>query len=203
MMSADQPRSTPVTHPLHGVNRAVLLVLALLLVAAGVLALLVGIGQLVLDPGSSLVPAEAVDWLTARPWLWWVGAGVALLLALLGLWWLVPQLRTERVASVDLAETGAGGGITQVRSAGITEAVEDDAESIAGVARAHARVAGERTTRVELTVALTEDADVPRVRRAIEEQTVAHLRTALDAPDLPVHVELRAGAQPARERSVR
>ncbi len=202
-MSADQPRSKPVRNPLNGVNRTVLLVLALVLIAAGVLALLVGIGQLFLDPASSLVPASATTWLTARPWLWWVGAGAALVLALLGLWWLIAQLRTEGVGSIDLAETGAGGGITTVRSSGITEAVEDDAESIGGVARAHARVAGRREQRVELTVVLTEDADISRVRRHLEEQTIAHLRSALDAPDLPVHVELKAGTHQSSDRAVR
>lgn len=193
-MSNDQARSKPVKNRLHGANRTVLLLLALILIAAGVIALLVGIGQFFLTPGSALIPQGAVSWLSARPWLWWVGAGFALILALLGLRWLIAQLRTEGVSSIDLAETGAGGGITTVRSAGITEAVEDDAESITGVARAHARVAGERERRVELTVVLTEDADIPKVRREIEERTVTHLRGALDAPDLPVHIELRTGS---------
>lgn len=199
----DQPRSRPVKHRLDGVNRTVLLLLALVLVAGGVLTLLVGIGQLVLQPGSPLVPGDAVDRLVQRPWLWWVGAGAALVAAVLGLVWLIAQLRTDGVAGLDLEVPGADGGITTVRSSGLTEAVEVDAESIAGVERAHARVAGHRERRVELTVVLTEDADITRVRREVEERTVAHLRGALDAPGLPVHVELRVGAHDARRRTVR
>ncbi len=104
-------RSKPVRNRLDSANRTVLLVLALALGTAGVLALLLGIGQLFLQHDSSLVAASAADRLAQRPWLWWVGAGAALVLALLGLWWLVARLRTDGVApaptSRGRATTGA------------------------------------------------------------------------------------------------
>ncbi len=196
------PRSEPVKDRLNGVNRAVLTLLALLLLAAGVIMVLLGFGLFFLAPGSAVLPAVATTWVEDRPWLWWVAAAVSLAIALLGLRWLIAQLRTDGVGSFALISASGSDGLTQVRSSGVTEAVEDDAESIQGVERASARVAGHDVQRVELTVTTTEEADMSAVRRGLEDQTVSRLRAALDPPDLPVQIEIRPGAQRAGSRTV-
>ena len=189
------PSSKPVTRRVDGVNRVVLLLLALVLVAAGVIALLVGFGLFFLQPGSPVLPSSATGWVAQQPWFWWVAAAVGLVVALLALRWLVGQLTTDGVGSLDLTHgTGQDGSIT-VRSSGVTEAVEDDAESVLGVERASARMAGHDAHRLELTVTLSPDADIPRVRRELEERTVVHVRQALDDPSLPVQLELRPSAR--------
>lgn len=185
------PSSKPVTRPVDGANRAVLLILALLLVAAGVIALLVGFNLFFLAPGSSVLPGSATSWVSRQPWFWWVLAAVGLVVALLALRWLIAQLTTDGVGSLDMTHGSGQGGRTTVRSSGVTEAVEDDAESILGVERASARMAGHDAHRLELTVTLSSDADIPRVRRELEDRTVAHVRQALDDPSLPVQLELR------------
>lgn len=197
------PSSKPVRHRVDGANRAVLLVLALLLIAAGVIALLVGFGSFFLKPGSAVLPGSATGWVADRPWLWWVAAAVALVVALLALRWLIAQLTTDGVGSIDLTRGSGHDGTIQVRSAGITEAVEDDAESILGVERASARVAGHDAHRVELTVVLSADADISQVRRDLEERTVAHLRQALDDPSMPVQLDLKPSARAVSSRSLR
>ena len=189
------PSSKPVTRKVDGVNRVVLLILALVLVAAGVIALLVGFNLFFLAPDSAVLPGSATSWVAQQPWFWWVLAAVGLVLALLALRWLIAQLTTDGVGSLDVTHGSGQGGRTTVRSSGVTEAVEDDAESILGVERASARMAGHEAHRLELTVTLSSDADIPRVRRELEERTVAHVRQALDDPSLPVQLELRPSAQ--------
>ena len=188
------PSSRPVTRRVDGVNRVVLLILALLLLAAGVLALLVGFNLFLLAPDSAVLPGSATSWVSQQPWFWWVAAAVGLVIALLALRWLVAQLTTDGVGSLDLTHGSGQGGRVTVRSSGVTEAVEDDAESVLGVERASARMAGHDAHRLELTVTLSSDADIPRVRRELEDRTVAHVRQALDDPSLPVQLELRPSA---------
>ncbi len=177
------------------VNRTVLLLLALLLIAAGVLGLILGFGGFGASRSTTAVlPVELRSFPADQPWFWWAVAAGCLLVALLGLWWLLAQLKTERIGRLDIT-TDDRAGSTTVHSSAITNAVEAEAQGIAGVSDATAHVRGESERRLVLSVDLDDNADLATVRAHLEQQTVPHLRRALDDPTFAVDIELRPGAK--------
>ena len=172
-------------------NRVVLALLGLLLTAAGAAALAAGLGLFgarfsdrpVLDrPVASFVDASA--------WFWPVVAVAGGLLALLCLWWLLAQARSDRVAEVPLARDPRRGD-TELAAAALTDAVEDEVEGYRGVTRARAGLSGASTAPLlTLTVTLDGRVDAGELHRRIVDDAVAHARQALGKPDLPARVEL-------------
>lgn len=186
----------------NGVNRAVLILLGLILVSAGVLGLTLGLGAFGDARASDPVLSPRVRSFSADyPWFWWAVAGACLLVALLGFWWLLAQLRVERVSRLDVT-TDDRQGLTTVHSGAVSDAVEDEVRSIRGVGDVSAHFRGSGTQRLSLTVDLAEYADIAEVRRTIETQTVLHVRQALDDPTLPVEVQLRPGSSRTPQRSL-
>lgn len=179
-------------------NRAALTVLGLLLLAAGVVGLVLSLGGFGAERAASAVLPEPVRTFAAEnPWFWWVAAALAVLVALLGLRWLLAQTRTDRIGGLDLT-TDSDDGLTTVPAGAVADAVEAEAEAIRGVegATAHLREHG-GTTRLDLAVDLADHADLEQVRAGLEDDVVPHVRQALDRPDLPVVIELRPG-RPSR-----
>lgn len=173
-------------------DRFLLLLLGLLLTAAGVLALLVGFGvfgsrlrdQPVFDNPVSVFVGDNGQW------LWPVIALVGLLLGYLALRWLIAQLRPTGVRHLEL-EPGSGTGHTDLAGAAVTDAVREEIESYRGVAGTSARLTGdELDPELRLRVQLDARADVPSLRQRIETDAIAHARQALDSPQLPVRLDL-------------
>lgn len=174
-------------------NRTGLLIIGLLLTAAGALGLVLSYGGFGAD--QAVRPVLPLAWrerVALDPWWWWVLAAVALLLALLGLRWLLAQLRTDRVGRLELPPGGRDGR-TVLHAGALCDAVAADARTVAGVDGASARLAGERRHRLQLAVDLTDQADVAEVWRDLAGQTVARARRVAGDPGLPVDVELRPG----------
>lgn len=44
-----------------------------------------------------MLPEAVTAWVAQRTWLWWTAAGLAPVLALIGLRWLIAQLRVHQV----------------------------------------------------------------------------------------------------------
>lgn len=180
---------------IDGVNRTVLALLGLLLVAAGGLGLAVGLGVFGSQrPSLPLLPDPLREFAAEQPWLWWAIAAACVLLALIGLRWLAAQVITSHVGRLDLTSDESEG-VTTLNAGAFADAVADDAETLRGVSGASAVLKGERTRRLRLTVDLTDHADIAAVRRQLEEQTVARAREALDAPEFPVEIRLRPDAK--------
>ncbi|RBY80362.1 alkaline shock response membrane anchor protein AmaP [Blastococcus sp. TF02-09] len=185
----------------NGVNRTVLTLLGLLLLAAGGLGLAYSFGAF--GQGERpLVPQELRDVASDQPWFWWAVAGVCLLIALLALRWLLAQLATDRVGRLDLT-TDDRDGVTSVRGGALTEAVQSETEKLRGVVSASAHLLDRRGRRLVLDVDLAEYADIAEVRSAVEDRVVAHTRQAVDDPDLLVDVELRPSASRSGGRGLR
>ncbi|MFP3713390.1 hypothetical protein [Puerhibacterium sp. TATVAM-FAB25] len=185
----------------NAANRAGLLVVGLLLTAAGVLGLVLGYGGFGAEQtGRPVLPLAWRERVALDPWWWWVVAGVALLVALLGLWWLLAQLRTDRVGRLELPPGGRDGR-TVLHAGALCDAVEADARTVAGVDGASARLSGERRHRLQLAVDLADRANVAEVWRDLTDQTVPRARRVAGDPGLPIDVELRpsrrAGARVA------
>ena len=185
---------------INGVNRTVAGLLGLLLLAAGTLGLALSFGVLG-DSGAPVLPRGLRDFAQRQPWFWWAVAAGCLLLAVLGLLWLLAQLRTDRVSRMDLTTDGREG-LTTVHTRALADAVEAEVGKLRGVGGASAAVLDRKGRRVDLTVDLTEYADIGEIRRTLEERVVAHARQAVDDPDLPVDIQLRPGKARSGSRAV-
>ncbi len=175
----------------NAVNRTIAGLLGLVLLAAGGLGLAVSFGAF----GNSqqpLLPQPMRDYATDQPWFWWAVAAVCLVLALLGLRWLLAQLHTDRLGRLDLT-TDDRDGRTIVHTGALTDAVEAEVEGLRGVSGASAHMLDRRGQRLTLAVDLTEYADIAEIRHLVEDRVVGHVRQAIDDPGLPVDVELRPG----------
>jgi hypothetical protein len=186
-------------------NRVLLALLGLLLLAAGVAALLPGLGAFGERVQSRRVfSSDAVSFVedNAR-WLAPLVAVLALLLALLAMRWLLRQLRTDRVDALDLTEQ-RNRGETQVDAAALTSALEDAVERCPGVSDAHARVVdvkGREQLLVE--VRLADRADIAVARRCLAEGPLIELRQALgDDRCPPVRVELAPSTKGMADRAL-
>ncbi|MCX2730877.1 alkaline shock response membrane anchor protein AmaP [Saccharopolyspora sp. NFXS83] len=197
--SSARPSRTAIGRSL-GFERALLTVLGLVLLLAGLLALVVGAGWLgrfraqrsVLDP-------MVTQWITGhRPLTCAVAIVVGIVLALLGIWWLLRALRPE--GRPDLQLHGDSEGSATITSSALTEAVRADAESVTGVTRAKVRMAGTaQRPNVRLTLALQEGTNVRHVWEELDDKVLSRARRALEVEAMPTAVRLQLD-RAARQR---
>ncbi len=179
-------------------NFTVLTLLALVLLAAGGYGLARGYGAFgdarAADP---VLDDDVRDFVSRNAdWFWPLAAVLALLTSWLGLRWLLAQISTPTVSRLPVRADGPGR--TELAASGATAALARDIEEYAGVRSARARMVSDHPSpEVEITVDVHDDADVPTIRRRIEEHALARLRSALELQELrsQVHVRLaeRAG----------
>jgi hypothetical protein len=172
-------------------NRAIIGLIGLLLLLAGVAALLAAFGVFGSTLKDEAVLSSRVDHFIAQhSWFWPALAALTAIIALLALWWLIAQLRTNRLRNIDLRPSGRDGQ-TYLHGSAITDAIEEEVESYRGVSRAHARLSGTRTA-PRLTLAVTLDGRVSagEIRHRVEGQAIDHARGALGTDRLPTRVDL-------------
>ena len=174
------------------VNRAMLTVLGLLLLAAGGFGLAAGVGAFPGPADPPVLSGEVRHFAATTPWFWWAAAGVSLIVAALGLLWLLAQLRSDRVGRLDLT-TDPNDGITTLRASALTTAVTNESERLRGVTRATASLRQRRGRRLTLLVDHAEYAEITAVRDGLEHAVAAHARQALEDPQLPLDITLRPG----------
>lgn len=184
------------------INRVVLTVLGLLLLAAGGLGLALSAGVFGAWRATyPVLPQEVSTFPDGRPWFWWAVAGVLLLIAVLALLWLLTQLKTDRTTRLDRT-TKARDGYTTLHASALTNAVEDEALGITGVTGASANVHEHRGQHVFLRVELADSANIAEVRTRLEDEVVAHLREGVGDPRFPVTIQLRPATSRTQQRSV-
>lgn len=177
-----------------GTDRTVLGLLALILLAGGVLVALLGFGVFgaararrpVLDP-------MIVDALRTQSVLWRaVAIAAGVVLVVLGLIWVARVLRPERRPDLTLAPLNDGAATTVVVTASaLADAIGEQSAELPGVARARARLVGdERAPAVRLTVWLLDGADIGALSRRLESDVLAPARRSLELEHLPVAVRL-------------
>jgi hypothetical protein len=182
----------------NGANRAALTVIALILLIAGGLGLVTsfgGFGASTVD--SPVLPGQVRTFAASTGWFWWAVAAACVVVALLGLRWLLAQLRVDRLHRLDLT-TDDRDGLTTVHAGALTDAVQEEVRGIRGVTGSGAHLRSEPRQRLVVGVELADYADIADVRRHLEDQTVAHVRQVLDAADFPIDVELRPGQRAGR-----
>lgn len=181
------------------VNRTALIILGLLLLAAGVLGLVLSTGGFGERRAASAVVPRDLRTLAADSWWFWPALAVAaLIVAYLGWRWLAAQVRTDRLRQLDVTGNPREG-TTTVDASAVTGALTDEIEEIPGVSGAAAHLRGHGAPRVDLVVDLTRRADVALVRQQLETEVVPRLRQALSAPELPVAIQLRPGKKTSRD----
>lgn len=174
-------------------NRFLLSLLGLVLLAIGVLGLLPALGVFGAERSDDRVLSPDVERYVAdeATWLWPLVAVVLIGLALLALRWLIAQLRTDRVDDLDLTADRTRGE-THVDPAAVTGGLVHAVERCPGVDGAHARIVRSRGRRqLLLQVRLADRADARDVRRALADGPLSDLGQVLGGLSWPeVHVDL-------------
>jgi len=181
------------------VNRTVLTLLALALIGIGGYGLARGYGAFGEEQAADPVLGDDVRDFVSRnaDWFWPLAAVLSLLLAWLGLRWLLAQISTPTVHRLPVRADGPGH--TELSAPGATAALARDIEDYAGVRGARARLVSDHPVpEVEVTVDVHDDADVPGVRRRIEEHALARFRAALELQDLRTQVHVRLADRAGR-----
>ncbi|MFJ9816534.1 alkaline shock response membrane anchor protein AmaP [Streptomyces sp. NPDC101151] len=179
------------------VNRVLLGLVGLLLLAVGGAVLAVGLGAppphrwIHSGPHDVLLSrAERTHWRDAG-W-WWPAVIAALaLLVLLALWWLTAILRRRRLTEV-LVDTGDGEGAL-LRGRSLESALTADAARRPGVAHIETLLTGRRTApAVRARLRLEPEADPGTALTDFTAQALTHARESAGLASLPAEVRLRA-----------
>jgi hypothetical protein len=192
-----------VTAGIDRLNRILVGLLGLIALAGGVIILLLSVRVFGDSRADQPILLGDTRHFTDRNagWFWTavgIGAGV---LALLALWWLIAQARTQRLASLNL-EPNRRVGHTKLSAGALTDAVADEVDRIRGVSRASARMMGSPgDPLLRVDVKLADEADLGYVRSRIEEETVPHARQAVSMNGMPVWVRLAVSGEPRRQVS--
>ncbi|WP_246632143.1 alkaline shock response membrane anchor protein AmaP [Pseudonocardia nigra] len=182
-------------------DRSLTTLIGLILLAAGVLVALLSYGVFGAGrAGRPLLDPVIVDALRAQPLVARVVAVVVgVLLLVLGLVWAARSLRPERRPDVVL--DGGQDTAIVVSSHAVAEAVGSQAQGLAGVGRARARmVGGDTAPALRITLWLADDADVRDVLDRLNDEVLGPARDSLGLAALPVAVrlELDSGSAPPR-----
>ncbi|MWA03967.1 alkaline shock response membrane anchor protein AmaP [Actinomadura sp. LD22] len=177
--------------PAH-LNRTGLVLVGALMVAAGGAGLARGAGAFGGDRAGGLVFSGTVRRYAAdHGWFWPAVAAAVIVLALLGLAWLLAQGRTGRLPGLAV-EPDPSGGRTRVSAKAVTDALEAEVAEYPGVRTARARLIGSsRRPELRLNVTYLRRADPAELRRRIEDEGMPRLATALGRPSIPAVVRLR------------
>ena len=187
---------------LDRLNRAVVTLLAALLIAAG------GYGPVrSTDPGdvvgnrdqdAPLLLESVRDFFAENRWVWWALAALSLLLAWLGWRWLKLQL-TPTPSLTTLHIDPGEAGRTELPTAAVADAVARDLQDDPDIRSARVRMVGDvRSPGLDVRVGVADTAEPLEVRRRIETDILPRARQALERPDLYAVVRLRLGDPTAR-----
>ena len=176
-------------------ERLRLALVGLVLAVLGIVGLLLGTG--VLGDGGSVTDPDLVANAGRTPVLSAVIAGlVGVVLAGLGGLWLQRSLRRTTAPDLPLTpDEGWGAGTLVVRGVALAEAARTDAEQVAGVASARARLIGTTAEPVlVLDLVLRRGADLSAVWGGVEQRVLGPARATVERAELltAVHVEVES-----------
>lgn len=179
-------------------NRGVLLLLGLMLAAAGLLGLFIGLGGF----GNTIrrrpvVTTNTLAFVSDHAWIWLVVAVVAILVTLLSLAWLRAQLASDRLRSLEL-ERDRSRGTTTLAASAVEDGCVRELQSQRGIGRATATLLGNaHDYRVALVVHLDGREPLGRVDGLVQSEVLPHLRQVLERPELDVRIDYRLVRRPS------
>ncbi len=178
----------------NAIERAVLTILGLVLVAAGGYALLRGLGTLDNAPSDDPLISHTTHRFLGNHegWFWLAGALAAALSLALGLQFLRHQLtaitRPSHTSLVRRSTTGT----TRVAGRALTNALETDLENLPDIQHANTTLTRARPTpRLEMRLQIPDDADFARIRASVEDHALERFRHAIDTDTLDTHIQLK------------
>ncbi len=170
-------------------NRTLLLLVAIVLLAAAAFTLLSASGVLGLVAADEALTPES---LSPPTWVAYVTVVVAVVVGLLALRWLLAQTQRRARTGTWRLEDDPATGTTRLDAQAAAGPLVDEVETYPGVHRASARLAGTATRpTLYLTVGTEDAADVTDLRRRIDTEAVPRLCRALDLAHLPVELLIR------------
>ncbi|TDD61646.1 alkaline shock response membrane anchor protein AmaP [Actinomadura rubrisoli] len=177
--------------PAH-LNRTGLILLGLVLAVPGAAALARGLGLFGDGRASGAVLSGQVHrYVDDHGWFWPAVAAIAVVLALLGLAWLLAQGRSSKLQRLTL-EPDPASGMTQLSGKAVTNALESEIEEYPGVQSARARLLGSsKRPKLRLSVTYSRRADLADLRHRIGDEALQRLCTALERESVPTVVRLR------------
>jgi hypothetical protein len=180
-------------------NRVLLGVIGVVLIAAGAFAVATHFGALtVLRQDAPLVPVLA----DPPTWVWYVAAVVAIVLGLLCLRWILAQLARAPKTRTWRLELDPDLGRTELAAGTAVAPFVDEVTAYPGVHAVRATLAGQREApALAMVVSAEQDGDLADIRHRIDTTGLPRLRQALDLETLPVTIEFRfstAGGARAR-----
>ncbi|OZE21070.1 hypothetical protein CH256_23005 [Rhodococcus sp. 05-2254-6] len=183
------------------VDRTSTAVVGLALIALGGGAIAWERGQF---PGRERIDAAFVDTTVDAGWWPWALGAAAIVLVLIGLWWLLAHLPRRSVGTVAFSST-ADSDVDGRLSVDLTTAAKSAAKSLAaheGVVSAHGRSVSDRGQRVvEITATIDPAVTTLDKVSAVAAQTRNDIVTSLDGTPAAVRILLQCGK--SRKQSVR
>jgi hypothetical protein len=175
-------------------NRTLLLIVAIVLLAAAAFTLVLGSGVLAgvgltsPDRGDPLTPGS----FSPPTWVPYLTIVIAVILGLGCLRWLLAQtIRKPKTGTWRLADDPSTG-TTRLDAQTAVDPLVDELEGYPGVHRASARLSGTSSRPTLHLVVGTEDAaDITELRRRIDTDAIPRLCQALDLPQLPADLLIR------------
>lgn len=186
-------------------NHVILTLLGLALAVAGGLALARGLGAWGRSRAAEPVLTDATrGYASDHSWFWPAVAGGAVVLGLLGLYWLLAQLRSHRMRGGLAVDGGGSGGETRLSGRAVTEALENDIGAFPGVQGVKAQLTGDDThPGVRLDISYDRRADTTALRSNLHDRAIPRMRTALGVDSIPAVVRLHlVGAKEETSRVV-
>lgn len=123
---------------------------------------------------------------------WWWPAVIAVLAVLLALllWWFFAQLRRHRLGQVLVnSEDGAA---ARLNGRALEDAIEEEAQALDGVSRAHVRLSGRSTAPVaRVRLSLEPHAEPAQTLGRLSGEPLAHARDSAGLDRLPSKVRIR------------
>jgi hypothetical protein len=192
-----------VTRHIAHVNRTVLFIIGLILLAGGGAALVRGLGTYPTSLGRSgapIVTAAQARYPGRHAWVWPAAAASAAIVALLALYWLLIQARTSTVRRLSL-EPERTHGVTVLPADAVTGAITDELNTRPGIHRAAAALRGSPAAPgLELSVTAADHTDPALLRGYIEGEALTHLRASLERETIPAVLRIRFG--PGQDRTL-
>jgi hypothetical protein len=165
------------------VNRLLLGLIGLVLLGVGLAVLARGIAE----PDAVLLGASTRRRYREESWWWPTVIAVLAVVIVAALWWLLAQARDRRVRRLVVDE-----GVV-LRGRALADIVAAEAETLPGVARAHAALTVPRDApTARLVLALAPHADPGAVLAGLETHVLDRARTSAGLTALPAEVRLRA-----------